>query len=110
MLASGFEQVDGSECVHFKIEDRNVAGLVMRRLRRTMDDQIESIALEKFLQGSAIADIQTCVLKILCRALQPIEIPCGVALRAKKKLAHVVVHTDDAMALAVKMLDRFRAN
>ena len=39
-----------------------------------------------------------------------VEIPGRVPLRAKELLPHIVVDTDDAMALPVKVLDGLRAN
>src|ERR1700747_1735577 len=45
------------------------------------------------------------VLKILRRTLEAVQIPGGVALRAKNHLTHVVINADDAIVLPIKMLD-----
>jgi hypothetical protein len=110
MLACGFEEIDRSEGIDLKIKDGTVASLVMGGLRGAVNNQIEAIGFEEFVQGVAVTDIEARVLKILGGTLEAIQIPGGVALGAKKDLAHVVVHADDAMALPVKMLHRFRTD
>ena len=48
--------------------------------------------------------------EILRRPLQALEVPGSVAGRAEEDPAHVIVHADDVMSLAVEMLNRFRAD
>ena len=42
MLARGFKKIDGAEGVNFKVEDGDVAGFVVRRLRGAVNDEIEA--------------------------------------------------------------------
>ncbi len=58
----------------------------------------------------AVADVKASVGEILRRPLQALGVPACVAGRAEEDAAHVVVHADDAMPLALEMLDRFRAD
>ena len=46
MLAGRFEEIDGAEGVDFKIENRNVAGFVVGRLRGAVNDEIEAARAE----------------------------------------------------------------
>jgi len=110
MLARGFEQVDGAERVDFKIENGDVASLVVRRLRGTVDDQIEAIRTEELLDGRAIADIQADVNEAVGFGFQAFEVPKSVAGGAEEFAAHVVVDANDIVTLAVEMFDSFRAD
>src|SRR5215470_7806905 len=54
VLTRGFEKIERSEGVNFEIEDGNVPRLVVRRLRGAVNDQIETLRLEKFVERGAI--------------------------------------------------------
>ena len=41
MKARGFEQIDRTQRVYFKIENGDIARLIVRRLRGAMNDEIE---------------------------------------------------------------------
>ena len=41
VLARGLQQIQRAHGVHFEIEQRNIARLVMRRLRGTVHDEVE---------------------------------------------------------------------
>jgi hypothetical protein len=110
MLSRGFQQIDGSERVHFKIKDGYIARFIVRRLRRAVDNQVEGVRFEKFLYRIPIADIKILVPEGFCGTPQAVKVPCCVALCAKKYLAHIVVDADNTMALPVEMLDRFGSN
>jgi hypothetical protein len=107
MLANGFQKIDGSQSVYFEIENGDITGFIVGRLRRAVDDQDKAIGFEKLIQPTAVADVNIDVLKILGRALEPVEIPRGIAWRSKKYPAHVIVQTYDAITLPIKMLDCF---
>src|ERR1700756_1173044 len=104
MLASGFEQIESAERIDLKIENGNVAGFVVGRLSGAVNDQLEAIGFEKLFERVAIANIEAGVMKILRRTFEAIQIPSGIARCAEKHLAHVVVHSNDAMALSIKIL------
>ena len=108
--ARGFQKVDGAECVDFKIENGNIAGLVVRRLRGTVDDKVEAMRTEELLDGCAIADVQADVNEVAGFGLESFEVPEGVAGGAEEFAAHVVVDADDVVTLAVKMFDGFRTD
>src|SRR5690242_21656590 len=82
----------------------------MRRLRRTMDDQVEVLRAKEFFNGGAAANVQSGVREPLGRALQPLQVPQRVSLWPEEHTAHVVVHAGNFVALPVKMFHRFRAN
>src|SRR5438309_10275491 len=82
----------------------------MRRLRRAMHDQIEMLRSNEFFHGDAIANIQLGVGETLRRALQPFQVPECVSGGPEELAPHVVVYAGDFMALAVKMLHRFRTD
>ena len=75
-----------------------------------MYNEVERIGLEQVVKGIAIADVDIGMLELLGGSLQAIEVPGGVALRAEENLSHVVVDADNAMPLAIEMLDRLRAD
>ncbi len=100
--------MDRPQRVHFKIQNRNIPRLVMRRLRRAMHDQLELVRFEKLIDSPAIANIQLGVLESLRRSLQPLQVPQRIARRAKKHAPHVVVHADNFMPLSVEVAHRLR--
>src|SRR5207244_2138631 len=71
---------------------------------------VEFVRFEKPVDCFAVTNVQIGVLKLFRRAFQSLEIPRGVALRAKKHLAHIVVDADYTMALTVEVFRRFRAD
>src|SRR2546430_2905204 len=107
MLASGFEEIDGAEGVDFKIENGNVAGFVMGRLRGAVNDEIEAARKEHFVERGAIANIHGVMREIFSRRFEAVEIPEGVAGGAEKFAAHIVVNANDDVALTVQKVDRF---
>ena len=110
METCGLQKIHGTERIDFEIEQGNVPGLVVGRLRGAMDNQIEPLGAEKRFQPRSVADVEIIVSEILCYATQSFEIPGGVAGFSEKDLPHVVIDAVDLMALAVKMLDRFGSN
>src|SRR5208337_3791918 len=57
MEASGFEQIDCSKRVHFKIYNGYVPRLVVRRLCGAVDDQIERLRSKERFEGDPVADV-----------------------------------------------------
>src|SRR5215472_6632535 len=82
----------------------------MRRLRRTMHDQVETVRLKQFFDKGAVADIHSGVREALRRALKPLEVPQRVSRRPEQYAAHVVIHAGDLVALPVKMFHGFRTD
>ncbi len=110
MLARGFEKINCAEGVDFKIEDGNVASLVVRGLRGTVNDEIEAARTKKFVERGAVANVGGEVRKSFGGRFEAFEIPERVAGGAEKFAAHVVVNADDGVALAIEVCDSFRAN
>ncbi len=52
-----------------------------------MDDQVEAVGLEQFIERIAITNIDAGMLKVLAGTLQPLQVPGGVALRSPDGLA-----------------------
>ena len=107
MLARGFKKIDGAEGVNFKVEDGDVAGFVVRRLRGAVNDEIEAARAEQFVERGPVANIHGVMREIFGRSFEAVEIPEGVTGGAEKFAAHIVVNADDGVALTVKMFDRF---
>jgi len=96
--------------IHLKIKQRNFSRFIMRRLRRTMYDQIKAVRSKEFFDSRSVADIQLGRSESLGHALQPLQIPERVTRGTKESSAHVVVYADNFMPLPVEMLDRLPAN
>src|SRR5215472_1067979 len=82
----------------------------MRRLRRTMYDQVEALRSKQFFDLCAVADIHSGVREAPRRALEPLEVPQRVTSGPEQYAAHVVIHAGDLVALAVKMFHGFRTD
>ena len=106
METRGLQKIHSAERIDFEIEYGDIPGLVVGRLRGTMDNQIETLGVEERFQSDSVADVEIMVGEVRCYATQSLEIPAGVAGFTEKDLAHVVIDTVDLMALAVKMLHR----
>src|ERR1700682_6141452 len=110
MLARRFQEIHRAERIHLEIEKRNLSRLIVRRLRRAVDDQIEALRSKEFFDGRSVSNVQRRVCEPLGYPLQPLQIPERVARGAEENPAHVVVHADDFMPLPVKVLGRFRTD
>jgi hypothetical protein len=106
----GLQKIHGAERVDFKIEDGDIASLVVRGLSSTMDNEIEAVGTEKRFQPDSIADVQIMVSEVPGDAAKPIEIPGRITGRSEKDLAHIVIYAKDLMPLPIKVLDRFGTN
>src|SRR5262249_17030477 len=94
----------------FEVEDGNVARFVMRRLCCAVDNEIESARAEQFLECSTIPDIRGEMGEVFRRGFEAFEIPERVTGCAEKFAPHVVINADNVISLALKVLDRFRAD
>jgi hypothetical protein len=110
MKTRGLQKIDSTERIDFEIEQGDVPGFVVGRLRGAMDNQIEPLGAEKRFQPRSVADVDIMVGEVLCYSTQSFEVPGGVAGFSEKDLPHVVIDAMDLMALTVKVLDRFGAN
>ena len=110
MLARRFQEIYRAERIHLEIDQGNLSGLFVRRLRRAVHDQIEALRSKEFFDGRSVANVQRRVGEPLGHGLQPLQIPERVARRAEENPPHVVIHAHNFMSLPVEMLDRFRTN
>src|SRR5260370_11435169 len=110
MQPRGFQKVHRAKRVHLEIDQRNLARLIVRRLRGAVDDQIKALRSKQLLDGCPVANVQRRVREPLGHALQPLQIPERIACRAEKDPPHVVVYPDDFMPVPVEMLHRFRSD
>ena len=107
MLAGGFEQIQRTQRVHLKIDQRNVSGFIVRGLRGAMDNQVKRVFLEDRLNPHTIPDVEIIVAEILGGTLKTLQVPGRVSRNAKELAPHVVIDTDDGMPLPVKVLHSF---
>src|SRR6185369_16099701 len=63
-LASSLKQIDSSDRVYVKVNERNVARLVVRGLSCAMNNQVERRRLEQRKDGIAIANVQREMLEV----------------------------------------------
>src|SRR6267378_3966573 len=110
MLACRFQEIHRAERIHVEIEQGNLSRLIVRRLRRAVDDQIEALRSKEFFDGCSVANVQRRMCEPLGHTLQPLQIPERVARGAEENAAHVVVHAHNFMPLPVKVLGRFRTD
>ena len=99
-----FQNVRGSERVHFKIHERNFFRLIMRRLGRAVEDGVKAVLLEERKNSLTVANIHIAMFKPRRGLLQARKIPRGVSRRPEELTAHVVVHADHRMPLPVEIL------
>ena len=72
MEMRGFQEIDGAKSVDFKIEDGDVAGLVMGRLGGAVDDQVKAMGTKERLKGDAVADVHIVMSEVFRNATQPV--------------------------------------
>src|SRR5258706_8305646 len=110
MLARGLQKIHRAERIDFEIKQCDVSCLVMRRLRRAVNNQVETMLAKQSHDAFAIANIERCRREPFRGSLQSLKIPQRISRRSEENPAHVIVRADDEMALPVKIFDRFRAN
>ena len=85
MKSSSFQHIDSAKSIDFEVEDGNVAGLVMRRLCRTMHYQIKALGTEERFKGKSVPNIDIVMREVFRIKAQPIEVPGGIASATEKK-------------------------
>ena len=58
MLSCRFEEIHRPNCIHLEVEQWNLSRLIVRRLRRAVNDQIEALRSKEFFNARPVADIQ----------------------------------------------------
>src|SRR5262249_32974988 len=105
-----FEQVQGAEGVHFKIDERYFFGFVVGGLRRTMNDQVEALFSKQIKNLPAIANVNIVGMKVVGCRFQPLQVPRGISRWPKKEAAHIAISADNSVTLPVKMHHGLGAN
>src|ERR1043165_5321100 len=105
VLPCRFQKVNSTDRVDIEIHKRNFRCLVVRRLRRAVDDRIKFVVAEKPEYIFTISDVEFRMFEILRGREQPIAIPCGVPRLAKKYTAHIVIYADYLVPSFVKKSD-----
>ncbi len=75
-----------------------------------MNDEVKPLRSKKVLESGTVANVGIRVRKVPCCFAEPVQVPERIARRAEENAAHVVVDSEDAMALPVKVRDGFRAD
>ncbi len=107
VAAQPFQHVHCSGGVDVEILERHACREVVRRLRRAVDDQIETLLFEQSEDGVSIPDVELDVFEVPDGRLQTALIPACVPVRTEEDRAHVVVDTDDLGADPVEIGDGF---
>ena len=107
MAPGGFEQVQGADGIGVKIIERNGGGAVMAGLGRRVDYGIRAKRLEQGANAGPVADVQFVMDECRQSLLEPLLVPAGVALRAEKHGALIIVH---AMDLPAKFSPKMHAD
>jgi hypothetical protein len=76
---------------------------LVRRLGRTVDDQIEPVPREKLEHARTVPDIQLVVDEIPALPLESAEVPARVGARAQELRTGMVVHAVDREAEGIVM-------
>ena len=103
MKTCNLKQIHGPESIHLKIEDRDVARLVVGRLGGAVNNEIEGMGAENSLHCNPVANVEVVVREIFRGAAQAVKVPGGVSLLTEEHGAHVIVDTVDLMSLLVEM-------
>lgn len=110
-LAGGFEQVEGADRVGVEVVERDGGSTVVRRLGGGVDDGVGPDLAQQREDTLAVADVEFVVNKGVTEGFgEPSLVPSGIALRAEKDGALVVVHAVDFPAECGKMDADFRAD
>ena len=107
MKPRSFEQIYGPERIDFEIQNWDFTGLIVGRLRSTMNDKVELVFAKKLLERTSIADVQIEVGEIPSNASKALQIPGGITGIVEENTAHVVVHADYLVSLVIKMFHGF---
>jgi hypothetical protein len=97
ILTNRLKEIHRSNGVDIEIHESDLGGLIVGWLRRTVNDRIELVRLEKLKHVLATSNIEVEVFEILRRRQQTIAIPCRITLRSEKDRPHVVVDAEHLM-------------
>ena len=77
-LPHRLQHVRGSQRVHLKIHQRNFLRLVMRRLRRAVQNRVEAVFFEERKDSLTVANVQIAMLESLGGFFQTRKVPGGI--------------------------------
>ena len=100
------EQIDRPDRVHVEVVERNVARLVVGRLRCAVNDQFGRCLPEIASDGLPIANVDAVRREVPRFPHQPLQVPRRIALRPEELAPHVVVNAVDNMTCCIEMLHR----
>ena len=110
VLAGRFQKVDCSDGVHLEVEQRDFASLVVRGLRRTMNDDVKPRVAEQAIDRRSIADVDVLVSESTRATPEAFQVPGGIAHGAEEMAAHVVVDANNIVFPLIEVEYSLRAN
>ena len=110
-LVGGFEEIQSPDRVGIKIIERDGGGAIVGRLGGGVDDGIGLQCLQQGEYAGTVADVEFVVSEGFPKRFgEPALVPSGIALRAEKDGALVVVDPVDGPAQLGKVDTNFGAD
>ena len=109
-LPRRFEQIQRADGIYVKVNEGDFFCLVMRRLRRAMNDDVETILLKEIKDFLAVTNVEFAMSEVFCDFSKTFKIPACVASGAEKFPPHIVVHAEHAMTFAIVINNSFGTN
>ena len=110
MPTGSFQQVERAGGIGIEVIKRNRGGAVVRGLGGRVDDDVRTHGRDHIQNSRAVPDVDFVVGVVRDGFGEPALVPTGIALRAKKYRALVVVQAVNAAALAGEKEADFRAD
>jgi hypothetical protein len=109
--ASGLQHIQGSDSIRIKVIERNGCSPVMARLCSRMNDGIGLYLGDQINDSLSVTNIKFVMDKALQVFLEALLVPAGIALRAEKDGALIVVDSMDLISEFLgKIMTYFRAD
>ena len=99
-----------AQSVHLEIEERDGCRLVVRRLRRGVDNQIGAQFFEEGEDTVTVADIESLMAITGNLAAKAFEHPTGVALGAEEDRAMIAIDPENLVSLTREVDRHFGAD
>jgi len=109
-LAGAFDEIECPDRIDVEIIEGNAGSQIVRRLGGGVDDDGRLKGLDQTKDTGSISNVQFMVTEAREVANEPLLVPAGVALRAEKRFALIVVDAMDGEPVFMKKLRHFRAD
>jgi hypothetical protein len=108
--ARALDEIESPDRIDVEVIEWNARGEIMRRLRRSVHDDRRFEGFDQAKDTRSISNVQFMVAEASQVANEPLLVPAGIAMRAEKRFALIIVHAMDGEPVFMEKLCNFRSD